>query len=392
MAISENKSQSYSDEFTRIFDEYRARIEAITQKTKDNLQSINGLTDTTFNPDIAVDVEDEKLVEDEEATGDETPVAEEKLEDIVSRIEPESVERPVEVIWPSEKESVEIIKEAKRKAQQLISQAEENIKKEAKKKTRVQVERIIGKAKKEAEVFVARAVQATEKERDEAIATSKNESEQLISDLTEKCQQEAQSQASRVIAEAREKAEKMMADIVTSSTEINRLVTTIVNRARNTINEFEERLQSETGELAEVITETQKKLEQVTMIARQEETVPEPVIKNKESKEPVNNPTLSIRLLDNKGNGNNALYSGQVEVKTVSSSFDYQYLKNLKRHLANIPDIKYLQEFASEKEMSLMFDITEPLPLLDILGDVPSVDRVVAEADDDIRIIFNSSP
>jgi len=372
MAKSENASQPNNDEFTRIFDVYRAKIEEITRRTEENLQSLKAIPDVTDDPDIVVEVDSEEP------------------EETLSQVQPEPTEKPIEVIWPSEKESVEIIKEAKRKAQQLISQAKDSIKKEAKKKTRSQVDKIIGKAKKEAEDIIARATQATEQERNDAIATSKYEAEQLIREITEKCREETQAQSSKVIAEAREKAEKMMAEIVTSSKEINHLVTEIVDRAKNTINEFEERLQTETGELARAITETQNKLEQVTMIEGEEEIIPEPPARSSETDK---NPALAVRLIGDKADGSkggHALFSGQLEMKS-SSAVDYQYLRNLKKYLVNMPSIKYLQEYASEKEMTVLFDVKEPLPLLEILNNVPLVDEVITETDDDICIIFKSS-
>ena len=375
MAKSANESQFHNDEFTRIFDEYRAKIEEITRRTEKSFQSINVVPAAAADPNIAVEVEDAEP------------------EGTLSPAQPEPDQKPIEVIWPSEKESVEIIKEAKRKAQQLIAEAEAGIKKEARKKTRAQVDKIIGKAKKEAEDIIAKASQAAERERNDAITTSKSEAEQLLRDITEKCQQETREQASRVIAEAREKAEKIMDDIITSSREINHIVTQIANKARKTINEFEERLQEETSELTKAITEAQNKLEQVTMMGREEETVPVPPVKSKESREYYKNPALAVRLIGEKSNGKHGqqtLFSGQVEMKS-SSAVDYQYLRNLKKHLVRIPAIKYLQEYASEKEMSVLFDVKEPLPLLDILNNVPTVDEVITETDDDICIIFKGS-
>jgi hypothetical protein len=124
------------------------------------------------------------------------------------------------------------------------------------------------------------------------------------------------------------------------------------------------------------------------VIAKEEEAKPEPSNKNKEQ---YKNPTLAVHLLSDKSvskNGNNGLFIGQIEMKSVSTSFDYQYLKNLKKYLINIPSIKYLQESASEKETTVLFDVKEPLPLLDIFSNIPLVDEIVTETDDDIFIIF----
>jgi hypothetical protein len=48
-------------------------------------------------------------------------------------------------------------------------------------------------------------------------------------------------------------------------------------------------------------------------------------------------------------------------------------------YLVHIPGIKYVQENASEKEMSVVFDVKEPLPLIDILKDIPLVEKVIEE-------------
>ena len=387
MGKQKNESITNTDEFTRIFDEYRAKIDEITRKTEQNLRHIHGNTDIISEPeDIEID-EVETLTEE---------TAPEPVEvETVPEVQPEPASKPVEVIWPSNKESVDIIKQAKRKAQELISQAESSIKKEARQRTRAQVEKLLNKAKKEAEYIVVHARDTAEELRNEAIASSRQEVEQALSEITEKCRQDARAQSSRVVAEAREKADRMMADITASSSEINRLVTEIVNRSKNTISEFEERLQEETGELTKAITETQKKLEEATMIEPEPEPapVPEPDVKTRGA---FSNPTLEVRLIDENSNGNNGylgLYSGQMEMRTTSATFDYQYMKKLKKFLVGLPGIKYLQESASEKEMSVLFNIEEPLPLLDILREVPLVEKVVTGSTDnnDISLVFKNS-
>jgi vacuolar-type H+-ATPase subunit H len=389
MAKSKNESPFLNDEFTKIFDEYRAKIEEITRKTEKNLQSINVPPEVAADVPVDIDV----AVETEEEQPEETAPEFETPEVEPPKVETEPDSRPVEVIWPSNKESVEIIKEAKRKAQQLISQAEENIKKEAKKKTQAQIDKIILKAKKEAEVIVARAVQTAEEVKDSTIARSKQEAEQFLREITEKCRDEAMAQSSRVVAEAQEKVEKMMEDIVTSGTEINDLISQIVNRAKNTVHEFEAKLHEETGELSRIITETQEKLEQITRIAKEEEEarpVPPPV----QSEEVYTNPSLRVRLIGDKTNGKkgrHTLFQGKLEM-TSASSVDYQYLRNLKKHLVLIPSIKYLQENASEKEMSILFDVKEPLPLFDVLNNIPFVEEVTTGVDGDLCIIFKHSP
>jgi ABC-type cobalamin/Fe3+-siderophores transport system ATPase subunit len=50
-------------------------------------------------------------------------------------------------------------------------------------------------------------------------------------------------------------------------------------------------------------------------------------------------PTLAVRLIGEKSNGKNntsVLFTGQMEMKSISASFDYQYLKKLKQRLSAV--------------------------------------------------------
>jgi F0F1-type ATP synthase membrane subunit b/b' len=367
MANLDTKTQSQKDEFSRIFDEYRAKIEEISRKTVKNTPQ-TGTAPNVNREDI-----------------DEIPVT-------VSRVQPKIVGKPHELMPLADVEAKEIVLAAKRRAQQIIDEAEEKSKKESTKRTQSQVEKIIGKARKEAEEMIAQARQATEKESSAIVVAAKQEAEQLIREITEKCRRDTQVQSSRAVHEARERADKMMNGIVTSCQEISRMVNQIVSRTRQTIDEFEAKLQTDVSELAKAIAETQQKLEQFTVIAlkEKEEAKPAPARNNTE---PTETPKLSVRVLGAKSNGEHGtqpLFSGQVEMKSISSSFDYQYLKNLKKYLVHIPNIKYLQEYASEKEISILFELKEPLPLLDILRNIPQVEKVNTEADD-ISIVFKNS-
>jgi F0F1-type ATP synthase membrane subunit b/b' len=368
MAKTDTKTQTNKDEFSRIFDEYRAKIEEISRKT------VRNPAQAGMEPDAA--------------TGD---IADD-LEVTVSRAHPKPAGSMKELISPIDLAAEEIILAAKRRAQQIIDEAEEKSKKEASKRTQSQVEKIFINARKEAAEMIAQAKQVTEKGSNEIVVAAKLEAEQLIREITEKCRRETQTQSNRAIEEARERADKMMTDIVTNCQEISRMVNEIINRTRQTIDEFEVKLQTDVSELAKAITETQRKLEQYAVIALngRDETKPVPAIKNTE---PLETPTLSVRILGAKSNGKNGtqpLFSGQVEMKSISSAFDYQYLKNLKKYLVHIPNIKYVQEYASEKEISIIFELKEPLPLLEILRNIPQVDQVNAEADD-INIVFKIS-
>jgi vacuolar-type H+-ATPase subunit H len=382
MAKQDPEAKMGSDEFSRIFDEYRAKIQDITRKTEKSL-------DTEVN------------------TARQSP--EDKLDEIVvARAAAASSHVQIES-QPPVPESAKIIAEANRKAKEIIEEAEESVKKEAKKKTRAEVEKILEKARKEAEDTISRARQNIDKEKEDFYGSSKQQAEAIMKELTERCRQETNEQSALVMAEAREKAGKMMADMLAGSAQINRMVTEIIDRARVSFNQFETNVRTDTEELMRAIGETQKVLQQITAPPDEVETKPAetsgsriPLFfqnknrenkENKENKEIITIPTLAIRILGEKSNGRNGsqpLFRGQVEMKSISESFDYQYLKNLKKYLVHIPNIKYLQESASEKELSVLFDIQEPLPLLEILNAMPQVEKVVAE-EQGISLVFKEN-
>jgi vacuolar-type H+-ATPase subunit H len=359
-----NDTQTKNDEFSRIFDEYRAKIDEITRRTEQNLQQAELSSDNGKGKSAEPAV----IKSPEEQADRENGLA--------------------EIDWQPDKAAQKIIDEAKREAQRIIDEAEEDVKREAKKKTQSKVDKIIEQAKKDSEDIINSAKNASEKEREEITTASKREAEELIRAITDEYRSETQAHSSQVIAHAKERAENILADIVASSNEINQLIVNIVNRAKESINALENSLQSEIDELNKVIQETQAKMEQVA-VASSKDVEQKPVIIEKEEPETVpenydeqlpSGTDLFVKFTGEKTNGDNGkspLFSGQMELKAISS-FEYKQIRSIKNQLINIRNIRYMQEHASEKEMSVLFEIKEPLPLLDIFNNFPQVKKVSA--------------
>ena len=361
MAKQEAKTNLKSDEFTKIFDDYRARIDEITQKSSDK-------DDKTSKTNVK-DVLDDEINKTKEA---------------MSKGQGDSDIFIDEIEWQANKRAAEIVKEAKLQAQRLIYEAEDKIRKEAKKKTQTHIDKIIEKSRKESEDIIERAREIAEREKHEAISTSKQELEKMIQEITEKAREETEAQSSQIIFNARETAEKMVSDVVVNSKDISGKVMEIMNRTKNTVLRFQDELQGGLSELAEAVEDTQAMLgKMMSGIADKSETV------NQTIHEPTNtdvdlleNTVLSVKFLGGKSNGkkgDDPLFSGKVEIKSITS-FEYRHMKDLMNYLVRIPGIKYVQENASEKEMSVLFDVKEPMPFMDILKDIPLVDKVIEEA------------
>jgi vacuolar-type H+-ATPase subunit H len=360
MAKQPAKTNLKSDEFTKIFDDYRARIDEITKKTSDESE---GVPKAKAQDIVESEITKSKESIDKESAGPDIFVD--------------------EIEWQANKRAAEIVKEAKLQAQRMIYEAEDKIRKEAKKKTQAHIDKIIEKSKKESEDIIERAREIAEREKTETISSSKQQLETLVQEITEKAREETEAQSSQILGQARQNAEKMISDVVNSSKEISEKVMQIMNHTKTTVNKFQEELQSGLRELAEAVEETQNTLETIMAgIADKSEavtgTIQEPTNTDMELME---NTVLSVKFMGDKNNnknGNDPLFSGKVELKSVTS-FEYRHLKNLMNYLVHIPGIKYVQENASEKEMSVVFDIKEPMPLIDILKDIPLVEKVIQE-------------
>jgi F0F1-type ATP synthase membrane subunit b/b' len=367
MGKTNTKTQPQRDEFSRIFDEYRAKIDEISHKT----------VKSTPEDDMETDTIDAEELDD--------------LEMAIARQAKKTGKAGV-LISMADMEAEETIEAAKRRAQQIIDEAEQKCKREASKKTQSQVDKIIDKAKKEAEEIITLAREATEKESNDIVAAAKEETEHLIKEITEKCRQETQTQANHAIDATREKADKLMTEIIISCQGISLLVNEIISRTRQTIDEFEAKLQTNINELAKTIDEAQQKLQDfnATALKEKQKVGLVPVDKGPETAEAL---TLVVEVLGTKTNGQHdaePLFSGQVEMKSISPSFDYQCLKSMKRYLDHMPNINYLQEYSSEKETSILFELAEPLPLLEILRNIPMVEKVNTDADE-ISIVFKGT-
>src|SRR3972149_9773974 len=109
MSKSDADAKISSDEFSRIFDEYRAKIQEITRKT-DKSVSPAGKSPGGAGDSIS-----------------------EKLEEIVVSRFPETSARPTHLTEHPAPESAAIINKARHEAQQIIEEAEESARREAKK-------------------------------------------------------------------------------------------------------------------------------------------------------------------------------------------------------------------------------------------------------------------
>jgi hypothetical protein len=83
------------------------------------------------------------------------------------------------------------------------------------------------------------------------------------------------------------------------------------------------------------------------------------------------------------------LFKGQMELKSLAStsSTAYSLVKSLKDIFSRTLNVHYRGESCSEKECTTQYEIKEPLPLVDILKNVPLVKEVVVR-DDGLKLVL----
>jgi hypothetical protein len=396
--------QVLSDEFAKIFDIYRARIDEISRRKQEHLApgakaaaepasaeaspeavitallaSVNIPPITSPPPKSVIPI----------PSGPAIPLPPPETKAEAPAPEPIRVEVPAikEVVV---KESEMILRQARRKADKIITEAEESVRKEARKKTQSQIDRLLAKANKEAEEMAAKAARHINEEREQLLALMHQDSDKVLKDITETCRRESRERSSQVIAETRDKAGKMITDVMAASEDIGRQLSDIISRTKATVAEFETKLQAETTDFTRTVTEAHTKLLTLTLPPKEPEMpVPVAVAKNKIT---AKNPALTVHLKDEQSDRrffHTGLFTGRMEMKSAGA-IDYRHVKALKKTLGQNASIRYLEESASEKELSVRFEVLEPQPLLDVLSNVPMVEQVLPQPNDDILVVFRN--
>ncbi len=387
MAKQQTNSPFNQDEFQRIFDEYRSKIEEITRSTGRTLEALRVPPMETDAGEAAPEERPAGKPDGEKPAG---PQAGRPADKTAPLLPMERPARPVsrddlEAHLP---ESEKVIRQARKEAQRILEEAEKKARRDARKKTKAQADKILAKARQDAETYAEKARQAVEQERATAMETAKAQAEQSLKEMTEHFRKQAHAKSTQIVDEAQARADKLMQEVTQASSEVSRQVNDVIERSRATINEFEERLKTETDDISRAIVETQSRVEALALAAAEEAA--RTIQPSAPMEAPPAKPIMLVRVLGERSNGRNGtqpLFFGMVELCALPDT-DYKYFKGMKRYLVSIPGIKQLQESASEKELSALFDISEPLPLIDLFAKVPLVDEVVSRGDRDIALVF----
>jgi vacuolar-type H+-ATPase subunit H len=384
MTEMENSSEVEEGIFTHSLSDYRSKVEEIIRIENERFRALaeeqaKGIIDGAWQK------AEEIISESQEKGKGIIADSENKAYAIISDSQRKAEKLGSEIEEQANRKSSEILREAKQKAQQIIQEAEENAAKDAKNRVRVQEGKILNRASKEANSIVADARKNAERESDQIIEKTKQEAQQRVEEEIEKFRLQAKEQSTQIRIEAEKKATKLIDKIIEDGNAINEMIIDTIKSSENLLEKMKGEMQLEVGNLTKGLTAARTSMERtVTKFSESEDTAA--LIRRNFNKNLALWVSLKGEKTALKENGD-FLFKGQIELKTLSS-MDYTLVKELKGFLIKVPNVKYLGESSSEEGSILSFEIREPLPLVDILGNIPLVENVVTQGDN-VKLTLN---
>jgi hypothetical protein len=283
----------------------------------------------------------------------------------------------------------EIISEAQQQAQQIILKAEEEVKNEAKNRVKSQEEKILSKLKEESHSILSVVKKNAEKEKNDIIEKAKKEAEQNIEEEIAKVKAEAQAKSAQIGIEAEQKAANMIKAIVSSSNEVNDMIVQAIKKSETILEKMKNDMNTEVGEIAKTMVIARSKLEQITVPAPDTKSKEDTILQRNNKDSDKNNVVMSIVLEGERSaqrDDGTFFFKGQMELKSLSSTAS-SGVKSLRDTFSRVPNVYYRGESCSEKGCTTKYEIKEPLPIVEILNNIPLVREVVVR-DDSIRLVF----
>jgi vacuolar-type H+-ATPase subunit H len=260
-----------------------------------------------------------------------------KAETIINGQQSEAQKIAEEMKRAARAEADRIMLEAKNRAADIEKEVENRVKKEAKDKIKREMEKLLSEAKTEAE-----------KDAQEIKNRANKEAEEVIKDAKTSNQLKLAEETNEIIANAEQKARKIREDSVIRMNETHRLIDEVSQKAEGILNSFKVRLQSELGDLTLKLDQAQDRLDMKSILVKNDISV------------------SSIKT----GGGS---FRDRKEL-VILPPYTGSQIKKLAEMLKQIPGIKIDGSAATEDNFSIFINITEPIPLHNLLAELSLVE------------------
>jgi vacuolar-type H+-ATPase subunit H len=233
---------------------------------------------------------------------------------------------------------------------------------------RAQKDKILADAREEADAVIAEAREAAEKEGRVIVENLRKEAQQKLEEETRNFQSYAQTQADEIRADTEKRAAELLRAIDQDSRNVNGLLADSIKRYEVILAQLKEAVQGEVGEIAKNVTAARKQIENklTSYTASAEEETTARTVKAPSAS------SLWVTLGEAvEGEALNR-YKGRLDLKTLSV-VDHRKIRSLKAFLTRVQNVKYIGESSNDEGTVLSFEITEPMPLMEILDNIPDV-------------------
>jgi F0F1-type ATP synthase membrane subunit b/b' len=374
--------------FAHSLNDYRLKVEEIIRTENERFRKLaegqaRGIIDSAHQ-------QEEEIIRGSQKKASEIIAeSEKKAEKMVEDGQERALKISNEIEQQANQKHSEIINEAQQKAQQLVQEAEEKIKEDAKKRVKSEEEKVLAKAREEAHSIITDMREKAEKEKNEIIEGAKKEAVQRVEEEIAKFQADAQAQSAHIRDEAEKIAANLINTIIDSNKELNDMIIKTIRNSETTLEKLKNEMNTEAGELTKNIVTARNRLKQTAVIALAEKGEEDTIVR-KSDKKPNKNEVVWVALEGEKSakrDDNTFLFKGQIKLKAFSS-MPYAVLKNMRNYFNQVTNVKYLGESCTDEAYILEFEMKEPLPLIDILKSIPSVERVETQKDS-LKLILN---
>lgn len=312
-----------------------------------------------------------------------------KAADFLSTSQRQAMEAGKKIEEEARQRAEAIIEEARQRCVQIEQDAEEEAARQARARIKAQEEKMLAKTREDVQAILDEARVNAEREANGIIEKTKEEAGQLVEDLTERyrkeagdraarIEKEAEDRAARIRNEALQRANRLIDDMTRQQDEARAAIAGTLKKSETLLERVNAEMQAEMEILHGDIIKAREKLEATrNSFDFSEEEEPDFL-----SASGLESQTLWLSLNGTRSgeDESSCRFQGQMKLKALSST-DQAQLRDLKSYLSGVSGMRFTGESSGEEGTVCSYDVSQPLPLMDILNNAPLVGRVVMQGD-----------
>ncbi len=304
-----------------------------------------------------------------------------KAEDFIMESQRKAAEIGKEIEEEARQRAEGILEEARQRGRQIEADAEAEAARQARTRIKEQEEKMLEKAREDVIAILEAARTNAEQEANGIIEKTKEEAGQLVGELTERYRKEAEERAARIRNEALQRANKLIDDMTRQQDAARAVIAGTLKKSEVFLERVNAEIQAEMESLHESVMKAREKMEATLETFDFPVGEPELDIDLPSAAQP-DSPALWINLNGTKSDEEDGSYNfyGQMELKALASTDPVQF-RDFKSYLSRVDGLRFRGESSGEEGTVASYEVSEPVPLVEILNNAPTVGKVVTHGD-----------